>query len=123
MAIVPLTVYTMLPNWPVLPLVASSLSVGAGQSMTAVADGVTFPLTGKEVIFILGGAAAHVLTIASRLDPFNRLGDITYNVAITTYCVLPMIQPGGYAAATGLCTIISDAGGTDVKFWCMRIPG
>ena len=123
MAVVPLPVYSLLPNWPVLPLVATSLTIGAGTVATTAADGVSFPLTGKEVIVILGGAAAHVLTIASRLDPFNRLGDISYSVGITTYAVLPMIQPQGYAAATGLCTIISDAGGTDVKFWCMRIPG
>jgi hypothetical protein len=123
MAVVPLTVYSLLPNWPVLPLVASSLLIGAGQSMTTVGDGVSFPLTGKEVIVCKGGAAAHVLTIASRLDPFNRLGDITYNVAIGVYTCFPQIQPQGYAASTGLCTITSDAGGTDVLFWCLRLQG
>lgn len=121
MAVVALPVYQMLPQFPSLPITAGALSIGSGTSMTVVTDGVSFPLTGKEVIVILGGAAAHVLTVASVRDPYGRLGDITYSVGITTYAVLPLIQPQGYAATTGLCTIISDAGGTDVKFWCVRL--
>jgi hypothetical protein len=121
MAVVAIPVYQVLGKWPVIPLTALSLNIGTGTVMTVVGDGVSFPLTGKEIILMLGGAASHVLTIASRLDTFNRLGDITYTLGIGLYAVLPQLQPGGYAAGTGLCTITSDAGGTDIKFWCIRL--
>jgi len=120
MAVIPLPVFTMPAKWPTLPIGAGTLTIGAGTVMTVITDGVSFPLTGKEVILILGGAAAHVLSIASRVDPYNRLGDIAYSVGIGVYAVLPQLQQQGYMASTGLCTITSDAGGTDVKFWCLR---
>ena len=121
MAVVPLTVFQMPAKWPTLPIGAGTLTIGAGQSMTVVTDGVSFPCTGKEIIIIKGGAAAHVLSIVSRLDPYNRFGDIAYSVGIGLYAVLPQLQPQGYAATTGLTTITSDAGGTDVLFWCLRL--
>ena len=124
MTAVLLTVKQMVPKYPPLPPTAASMDIGTGQVMTVVADGVTFPCTGQEIILVLGGAAPHALTVKSNTvgDPFKRTGDIVYTVGAGLYSVLPQIQPGGFMdPATGLVNIISDAGGTDVKFWCIRL--
>lgn len=120
MAVVPLTVFQMLPNYPVLPPVALSYNIGTGQSMTVVTDGVSFPLTGNEIIVMKGGAASHVLTISSVADQFGRVGDIVYTLGIGLFAVLPKLQPAGFKQTDGTCLIKSDAGGTDVLFWCLR---
>jgi hypothetical protein len=121
MAVVTITVTQMAAKYPTLPPTALSLNLGTGTSMTTVADGVSFPLTGKEIVFVLGGAASHVLTVKSVVDQFGRTGDIVYTLGIGLYCVLPQIQPAGFKQADGTCNIISDAGGTDVKFFVIRL--
>lgn len=121
MAVVPITVKQMPAKYPSLPPTALSLDLGAGTSMTVVADGVSFPLTGKEIIFVKGGAAGHALTIKSVPDALKRTGDIVYTVGIGVYSCLPQVQPAGFMQADGTCVITSDAGGTDVLFWVVRL--
>jgi hypothetical protein len=120
MAVVPLTVFQMPKNYPALPPTALSLDIGLGQSATTAADGVSFPCTGKETILIKGGAAAQVVTVTSVVNGRNRLGDIVYTVGIGLMSVLPKIQPLGFNQANGTVVITINAGGTDVKFWCIR---
>jgi hypothetical protein len=108
-------------KWTVLPITALALNIGAGQSMTVVTDGVSFPCTGKEIILMKGGAGSHVITATSRVDPYNRTGDIVYTLGIGLMAVLPQLQPAGFSQSTGLCIITSDGGGTDVLFWCLRL--
>jgi hypothetical protein len=122
MAIVPLTVKQMLAQYPTLPPTALTMNIGAGESMTTVTDGVTFPCDGNTIILMKGGAASHVLTVKSTTDAFKRTGDIVYTLGIGLYAVLPKLQPAGFADASGLCTITSDASGTDVLFWAIREP-
>jgi hypothetical protein len=121
MAVVPLTVFQMPAKYPVLPITALALNIGVGQSMTVVGDGVSFPCTGREIIIALGGAGSHVLTVASQPDVYKRTGDLVYTLGIGLYCVLPQIQPAGFMKTDGTVVITSDGGGTDVKFWCLRL--
>jgi hypothetical protein len=110
----------MIPNYPTLPPTALSMNIGAGQSMTTVTDGVRFALTGNEIVIMKGGAASHVLTVASVVDQNKRPGDIVYTLGIGLFAVLPKLQPAGFADSSGNCTITSDASGTDVLFWVVR---
>jgi hypothetical protein len=121
MAVVPITVFQMPAKYPTLPPTALSLNIGVGTSMTTVTDGVSFPITGKEIIIVKGGAASHVLTVSSVADAYKRTGDIIYTLGIGLYAVLPQVQPAGFMQAAGTCIIISDAGGTDVLFWVLRL--
>ena len=90
--------------------------------MTTVTDGVSFPIFGREVILVKGGAASHVITVKSVVDPIlHRAGDIVYTLGIGLLMVLPQLQPDGFQQTNGTCIIISDAGGTDVKFWVLRL--
>lgn len=122
MAVVPITPTQMLPNYPTLPPTVLTMNLGVGTSMTTVADGVNFPLTGNEIVVALGGAASHVLTVKSVAEPnMKRSGDIVYTLGIGLYMAFPRLQPAGFADSSGNCTIISDAGGTDVKFWVIKL--
>jgi hypothetical protein len=120
MAVVPLTVFQMPKNYPTLPPTALSLDIGVGESATTAADGVSFPCNGNEIILVKGGAASQVITVKSVLNGFNRLGDIVYTVGIGLLSVLPKIQPAGFNQSNGTVVITINAGGTDVKFWCIK---
>lgn len=121
MATVPLTVFQMAQKYPTLPPTALSLDLGAGESADVEADGVSFPITGNEIILVQGGAGSQVVTIKSVADSWNRSGDIVYTVGIGLLSVLPQVQPLGFTQSNGTCKIIVDAGGTDVLFWCVRL--
>jgi len=121
MSVVTLSVFTMSAKYPTLPPTAASLDLGVGQVATTAADGVKFPCTGKEIILVLGADADQVLTVVSVADPWLRTGNIVYTAQDTIYSVLPQIQPQGFADANGFVTITLNAGGEDVKFWCIRL--
>jgi hypothetical protein len=121
MAVVPIPVFQMPAKYPVLPPAALSLNIGTGTSMTVVTDGVSFPCTGNEIILVKGGAASHVLTVASVIDQFKRSGDIVYTLGIGLMAIFPQIQPAGFAQPDGTVKITSDASGTDVLFWVIRL--
>lgn len=121
MAVTPITVFQMPAKYPTLPPTALSLNIGVGTVAAVAADGVSFPLTGKEIVIVLGADASQVLTVKSTIDAFRRTGDIVYTIGIGLYMVLPQIQVAGFVQADGTCVITFDAGGTDVKVWVLRL--
>lgn len=121
MAVTPIPVFQMSAKYPVLPPTALSLDIGAGTMAAVAADGVSFPCTGKEIILVQGADAQQVVTVTSVANRFNRTGNIVYTVGVGLLSVLPQIQPDGFLQSNGTVVITLDAGGTDVKFWCIRL--
>jgi hypothetical protein len=121
MAIVPITPTQLNPLYPALPPTALSMNLRTGTSMTVVGDGVSFPLTGNEIVIVKGGAASHILTFKSVADQLKRSGDIVYTLGIGLMMAIK-IPAAGFQQADGTCNIISDAGGTDVLFWVIKEP-
>ena len=120
MAVTPITVMQMPAKYPVLPPTALSLNSVATVAAVA-ADGVSFPITGKEIVIVKGGAASQVLTVKSVADQFKRSGDIVYTIGIGLICILPQLQPVGFMQSDGTCLITLNAGGVDVGFWVFRL--
>lgn len=122
MAVVPIPIFQLGPNYPTLPPTALGFNIGVGTVATTVGDGVSFVCTGKEIILVLGADASQVITVTSVANGYKRTGNMVYTMGIGLYAVLPMIQPAGFLQPDGTVVITLDAGGTDVKFWALRLP-
>lgn len=120
MAVTPIPVFQMAAKYPTLPPTALSLNNTFTVATTA-ADGVSFPLTGREIVIVKGGAASQVITVTSVADDKKRTGDIVYTVGIGLFTILPQLQPAGFMQTNGTCVITIDAGGTDVGFMVLRL--
>lgn len=120
MAVTPITVFQMPAKWPTLPPTALSLN-NTFTTAAVAADGVSFPITGKEIVIVKGGAASQIITVTSVVDQFKRTGDIVYTVGIGLFSILPQIQPEGFRQSNGTCVITINAGGTDVGFMVLRL--
>jgi hypothetical protein len=121
MSVVVIPIFQMAAKYPALPPTALALNIGAGTVATTAAHGVSFACTGNEIILVQGGAASQVVTVTSVVNGFNRTGNIVYTVGIGLLSVLPQIQPAGFLQSDGTVVITLDSGGTDVKFWCIRL--
>jgi hypothetical protein len=116
MAINPVDVFYLPPNYPPLPVPDGSFDVW-GQYMDVAADGISFPCTGNDIIMVQGGAVDHVITIKTVGDQFKRTGDILYNVGAGKLVVLPKIQPIGFEQPDGTAIITGDTGSEELYFW------
>ena len=121
MARLPIPVTTLLTDYPGRPLTASSADIVWTASGADFADGASFPMTGKEILLVLGGAGVETITITSVVDQYNRLGTITtYSIGIGEYVVFPFLNAvHGWAQANGLLYFATTD--TDVSFAVLRL--
>lgn len=87
----------------------------------SAAEDDTFTCTGREIlIFRNDDVGAVVVTITSTVDPQGRTGDTTLSMAASTYATSQMFPRVGWAAASGLVSIVcADA---DMFVAILRLP-
>lgn len=98
-----------------------TLDAMAWQALSAGADD-TFISTGREILLFRNddGAAPVVVTVTSENDPQGRTGDTTLSVPVGEYAVSQLFPRVGWAASTGLISIVcADA---DMKCVVLRLP-
>ena len=122
MAILTLTVQSVIPKYPATPLTVEAADFVWTTAGADFADGARFPHTGREVILIHNlNAGAQTITINSSADPKGRQGTITtYSVGIGEYAVFGPFPVTGWRQADGYLTMAASA--TDVWFAILRLP-
>src|SRR6266403_396314 len=113
-----LTVQQVVGPYPVLPLTALALAVTFAAA--DVANGNSFPVTGKEVILVQNtDAAPQTITLSSVADGLNRTGDVTaYSLPIGAFAAFCPSQITGWKQADGNMYI--SAATATVKFAILR---
>lgn len=116
-----LTPQTPVGPYPQLPLGALALTLAWTAAGAAFADGVGFPVTGRELLLVRNrNVAAQTVTISSVRDALNRTGDIAaYSIPAGGYA---MFLPGlaGWQQADG--QLYAAASAADVDFAVIRLP-
>jgi len=121
MAILDLTPQTVIAKYPATPLTANAADFTWTAAGADFADKAQFPHTGKELILVRNdNVGAQTVTIESRVDTFNREGDITtYSVGIGEYAVFGPFPIEGWRQTTGYLTLAASA--ADVSFAILRL--
>ncbi len=115
---VPIT--TAVAGYPATPLAANALDYVYTAAGASFADGAGFPLTGREVLLIKGGAGATTVTISSVVDEKKRTGDITaFAIGIGEFCAI-QLPVDGWRQPDGQLYFAASA--ADVSFAVLRLP-
>lgn len=120
MARLALTPVSLPAKYPVLQPAANAWDVTWTAAGASFAEGAGFPLTGKEIVLIKGGAGPQTVTVSSVVDHYNRTGDVTaYAVGAGEFVVLPQFQPAGWQQSDGQLYLAANA--ADVSFLVLRL--
>ena len=114
-ALTPLT-----PKGP-YPGVVNAGDLAAAFTAADVANGNSFPSTGREIIIAQNtdGAAAHTVTITSIADERGRTGDITtYSIPANGFAAFAVTSTAGWKQSDG--NIYLAASDAQVKFLILR---
>ena len=117
-----LTVQQIIPKYPVTPLVANVADFTWTTAGADFADGVRFPMQGREIILIRNdNGGAQTVTVESVVDPYARTTDITtYSVGIGEYAIFSALAISGWRQTNGEMWLTASA--TDVFFAILRLP-
>lgn len=114
------TPFSLPAKYPVLQPSANAWDITWTAAGASFAEGAGFPLTGKEILLVKGGAAPQTVTISSVVDPYKRTGDITaYAVGIGEFVMMPQFQVDGWQQADGQLYFAANA--ADVSFLVLRL--
>ena len=101
----------VLERYPTLPLSVTKLKF-VFTAPTAFADGIRFPITGRELILVQNtdGGAPQTFTITSARDVYGRTGDITtYSIGASGFAVVPTGAKDLFGSTGGTLTITMSA--------------
>jgi len=78
--------------------------------------------TGREIVLVQNAdaGATHTVIITSVADPYNRTGDITQIVAISTFMTFFIVPITGFLQTDGFVYLEGD--NANLKFAILRLP-
>lgn len=122
MAVLTLTVQSLIAKYPVTPLTANAADIVWTAAGADFADGARFVHTGRELILVRNdNVGAKTVTITSVADPKGRLGNITtYSVGASEYAAFGPFPVLGWRQTTGYLMLSASA--ADVFFAILRLP-
>lgn len=113
---------TLPGSFPTLPPAADALDiVFIGPAVAA--DGISFPLTGNEILLVrnIHATLAQTVTISSQADSRGRTGDIAaYSLAAGDFAAFGPFGLEGWRQTDGALYAVGST--TDIKFAVLRLP-